>query len=301
MFDSQALTHRQREVFDFIVEYWKQNGEAPTLDEMLEHCALRSKGSLRPILNVLEGLGFIKRQPFKSRGIEVLHWPEGSEKRDEPSTNTLFTRSERKVHSYLAHYLKLHHSSPTYEEIQTHLNVASKSTVKQLVDSLETHGVIRRLPRRHRSIDLIKWPADWSQNDESEIPLLGQIAAGVPIHSFAQADSLRVPRDMIHSGPHYALKVRGDSMRGDGILDGDYLVIESRSTARNGEIVVALIDEEQATLKRFYQESDRIRLEPSNSDFKPIFIKPPHRLRIQGIVLGVMRKFQNIGDLSISL
>src|SRR5678816_4651082 len=146
MFDSQMLSHRQREVFEFIVEYSKRNSEAPTLDEMLQHCGLRSKGSLRPILNVLEGQGFIKRQPFKSRGIEVLRWPEGSEKSQEPSTKTLLTRSERKVHSYLAHYLKLHQASPTYEEIQTHLNVASKSTVKQLIDSLETRGVLRRLP-----------------------------------------------------------------------------------------------------------------------------------------------------------
>jgi repressor LexA len=301
MFDSGKLSYRQREVYEFIADYSKRNGEAPTLEEMLSNSGLRSKGSLRPILITLEQQGFIKRHPFKSRGIEIVRWPEVSGSGAEPPTKNLLTRSERKVHSYLAHYLKLHHLSPTYEEIQAHLNVASKSTVKQLIDSLETRGVLRRLPRRHRGIDLIEWPADWSQHDEGEIPLLGQIAAGFPIHSFPQADTLRVPQDMIGSGSHYALKVRGNSMQGDGILDGDYLIIESRMTARNGEIVVALIDDEQATLKRFYLESDRIRLEPSNSDFKPVFIKPPQRLRIQGIVSGVIRKFQNTGEISTVL
>jgi repressor LexA len=92
--------------------------------------------------------------------------------------------------------------------------------------------------------------------------------------------------------------VRGDSMRDDGILDGDYLVIEGRETARNGEIVVALIDEEQATLKRFFLEPNRVRLEPANSSFRPVFIKPPQRLRIQGVVVAVIRKFHRNGNVS---
>ena len=292
------LSPRQREVYEFIADYSRSNGEAPTLDEMLEHCGLQSKGSLRPILMVLEQCGLIRKRPFKSRGIDVVRWPVDQAQAPRLVSGSLLTRTERKVHDYLAQYFEAHRLAPTYEEIQTHLNVASKSTVKQLIDSLETRGVIRRMPRRHRGIELIEWPNNYSRNGEGEIPLLGQIAAGHPIHSFPQADSLVVPRDMIGTGSHYALKVRGDSMRDDGILDGDYLVIEARETARNGEIVVALIDEEQATLKRFYLEPNRVRLEPANTGFRPVFVKPPQRLRIQGVVSAVIRKFQDRGEVS---
>ena len=298
MFDAGQLSPRQREVYEFIADYSRRNGEAPTLDEMLKHCGLKSKGSLRPILTVLEEHGLIRRRPFKSRGIDVVIWPVNQGQRPRPVSGTLLTRVEREVHGYLAEYFDAHHLAPTYEEIQTHLNVASKSTVKQLVDSLENRGVIRKLPRRHRGIELIEWPNSWAHNIQGEIPLLGQIAAGHPIHSFPQADTLEVPRDIVGAGSHYALKVRGDSMRDDGILDGDYLVIEGRETARNGEIVVALIDEEQATLKRFFLESNRVRLEPANSSFKPVFIKPPQRVRIQGVVAAVIRKFNQNGKVS---
>ena len=299
MFEVARLSPRQREVYEFIADYSRRHGEAPTLGEMLEHCGLQSKGSLRPILTVLEEHGLIRKRPFKSRGIDVVRWPVEEGQSARPVSGTLLTRTERKVHGYLAEYFEAHHLAPTYEEIQTHLNVASKSTVKQLIDSLETRGVIRRFPRRHRGIELIEWPNDWSRHGQREIPLLGQIAAGHPIHSFTQADSLDVPRDLIGgAGSHYALKVRGDSMRDEGILDGDYLVIEGRETARNGDIVVALIDDDQATLKRFFLEPNRVRLEPANSSFKPVFIKPPQRLRIQGVVAGVIRKFQRNGDIS---
>jgi repressor LexA len=123
--------------------------------------------------------------------------------------------------------------------------------------------------------------------------LLGVIAAGRPIEAILSSETICVPRDMLGKSRTFALRVRGDSMIGEGILDGDFVVVESRQTADNGQTVVALIDGTEATVKQFYRERGRVRLEAANSRYKPIFIKPPDRVSVQGVVIGVLRRYRN--------
>jgi repressor LexA len=202
------------------------------------------------------------------------------------------TPLQRTALDVIARYQRIHRCAPTYREIQEQLSVKSKASVAQLVTALEARGAIRRIPYAKRALEVLEWPEEWSpQSGESEIPLLGTIAAGVPIQAILQQETLTVPRDLKGDGPTYALRARGDSMKDDGILDGDFLIIEASQTAQNGDIVVALIDDENATLKRFFRSADGIRLEPSNDAYLPIYVTEPERLRIQGLLRGVLRKY----------
>ncbi len=126
-----------------------------------------------------------------------------------------------------------------------------------------------------------------------EIPLLGAVAAGQPIEAILTDDNVSVPRDMVGHGRTFALRVRGDSMIEENIQDGDIIIVASQATAENGQMVVALIDGTYATVKKFYRESEFIRLEPANPQFKPIFIRTPERIQIQGVVRGLIRKFDH--------
>jgi SOS regulatory protein LexA len=128
-------------------------------------------------------------------------------------------------------------------------------------------------------------------DDDNEIPLLGTVAAGQPIEAILSHDTVAVPKDMQLSGRTFALRVRGDSMIDENIQDGDIIIVASQKTADNGQVVVALIDGNFATVKKFYREPDFIRLEPANPQFKPIFIKTPERIQIQGVVRGLIRKY----------
>jgi len=127
--------------------------------------------------------------------------------------------------------------------------------------------------------------------EESEIPLLGVVAAGKPIEAILNNETICVPRDMVGRARTYALRVRGDSMIGDHICDGDFIVVQSQTTAENGQTVVALVDGTDATVKRFYKGRDHVRLEASNPQYKPILLKPADRASIQGVVVGVIRKY----------
>jgi repressor LexA len=120
---------------------------------------------------------------------------------------------------------------------------------------------------------------------------LGNVAAGHPIEAILSQDTVSIPPDMLGRGRTFALRVRGDSMIDEHIRDGDFVIVESRQTAENGQTVVALVDGSDATVKRFYQARDHVRLEPANSLYKPIIVKPPERVSIQGIVIGVIRKY----------
>src|SRR5262249_16320418 len=128
-------------------------------------------------------------------------------------------------------------------------------------------------------------------SDDSELPLLGLVAAGQPIEAVLSHQTVSVPRDMIGRGRMFALRVRGDSMIDENIQDSDVIIVASQHTAENGQVVVALIDGTYATVKKFYREPDFIRLEPANPQFKPIFIKTPERLQIQGVVRGLIRNY----------
>lgn len=204
--------------------------------------------------------------------------------------------------------------SPSFDEMKDALDLKSKSGIHRLISALEERGFIRRLPNRARALQIVKLPEGLGKtsapavaplqppraapireipvaaNDVIEIPLHGRIAAGVPIEAMEGQTMLSVPAALLGSGDHYALEVSGDSMIEAGILDGDYALIQRTENAREGQIVVALIDEAEATLKYFRREGPRIRLDPANAAYEPQ-IYDPRQVRIQGKLAGLLRRY----------
>src|SRR5262249_45219396 len=166
--------------------------------------------------------------------------------------------------------------------------MTSSASAHHVVSILEREGMIRRIPNVSRGIELI---AETSRADKYEIPLLGVVAAGSPIEAILNYETVNVPRDMMREGRMFALRVRGDSMTDEQIRDNDLIILLSQQTAENGQTVVPLIDGSDATVKRFYGGPNQVRLEPANPSYKPILIRPPERVQIQGIVVGVIRKY----------
>ncbi len=182
--------------------------------------------------------------------------------------------------------------SPTMQELADELGV-SKVTVFEHVEALIKKGALVREPNKARSLSIAEGVALPDEERPLKFPLVGRIAAGSPIEKFASADELDVgsilsPRAAGGSGGTFALKVEGDSMKDEGILDGDYVLIERRDTARNGDRVVALLPNGETTLKSYFRESDHIRLQPANPAFDPIKVKD---CKVQGIVTGVVRRY----------
>ena len=196
------------------------------------------------------------------------------------------TPRQRAVYDFIRRYIGEHGYSPTTVEIRDEAGLRSHSTVIEWLAALEREGLIRRTPNVSRGIEVVE-----AGTSDCEIPLLGVVAAGRPIEAVLTRETVCVPRDL-YASDRFALRVRGDSMVGEGINDGDLILVQSRETAENGQTVVALIDEGGATVKRFYRERGRIRLEPANPRHKPIFIKPPQRLRVQGVLVGLIRRYQ---------
>ena len=185
------------------------------------------------------------------------------------------------------------------------LDLKSKSGVHRLISALEERGFIRRLPNRARALEVLRMPdtrgaavaeprggygvAPRAANDILDIPLHGRIAAGTPIEALQGTDTLPVPAALLGPGEHYALEVSGDSVVEEGILDGDYALIRRQDTARDGEIVVALVNEEEATLKTFRREGQMIRLDPANRQYDPQRYRPSRS--IQGRLAGLLRRY----------
>ena len=202
--------------------------------------------------------------------------------------------------------------SPSFEEMKEALGLKSKSGIHRLISALEERGFLRRLPNRARALEVLKVPeAAKSQvrndnvvplrkpapslkpiaaNDIIEVPLHGKIAAGVPIEAFEDHNQLAVPAALLGAGEHYALEVSGDSMVEAGIFDGDYALIQKVSTAREGDIVVALVDGQDATLKFFRREGKMIRLDPANSSYEPQRYEAG-RVIVQGRLSGLLRRY----------
>ena len=204
--------------------------------------------------------------------------------------------------------------SPSFEEMKEALDLKSKSGVHRLIGALEERGFIRRLANRARALEVMKMPESASgrgdnvtrlapikeakpqiqipvvANDVLEIPFHGKIAAGVPIEALEGQSSLSVPMALLGAGEHYALEVSGDSMMEAGILDGDYALIRKADTARDGEIVVALIRGEEATLKYLRREGQQIRLDPANGCYQPQYYAP-HEVQVQGKLAGLLRRY----------
>jgi repressor LexA len=198
------------------------------------------------------------------------------------------TARQRQVFEFINRYLEVHKQPPTIAEIGRHFKMSSPASVHNIISTLEREGLIRRIPNVSRGIEIVRQETG---NESYEIPLLGRVAAGQPIEAILSHETIAVPRDMAGRGRMYALRVRGDSMIEENIQDDDIIIVSAQQTAENGQVVVALIDDNYATVKKFYREPDFIRLEPANPQFKTIFIKTPERLQIQGIVRGLIRKY----------
>jgi len=199
------------------------------------------------------------------------------------------TARQRRVFDYVRHYFDIHQEPPTIAEIGKQLGMSSSASVHQILSILEREGLIRRIPNASRGIEIIERE---STEQKYEIPLLGIVAAGKPIEAVLNYETICIPRDMLRNERMFALRVRGDSMIDEQIREDDCIVIKSQQTAENGQTVVALIDGNDATVKRFYQGRNHIRLEAANPRYKPIVVKPADRVRIQGVVVGVIRKYE---------
>ena len=233
----------------------------------------------------------------------------------------MLTRKQYELLRFISERLKESGVPPSFDEMKDALDLRSKSGIHRLITALEERGFIRRLPNRARAIEVIKLPelsgggngngrrgftpsviegtlgkvrSASSEDDGNRpvaVPVMGRIAAGTPIEALqTRSHTISVPPDMLGSGEHYALEVRGDSMVDAGILDGDMALIQRNETAETGDIVVALIDEEEATLKRFRRRGASIALEPANTSYE-VRILPPNRVRIQGKLIGLYRKY----------
>ena len=198
------------------------------------------------------------------------------------------TRRQKQILDYVAKHIEKKGYAPTIEEIGEHFGLSSLATVHKHLSNLQDKGLIKRAWNRSRAMELV--PAA-VQVRAVELPMLGRIAAGTPIEAIQSAETVWVPEDMVGRGDTYVLQVKGNSMIDDQVRDGDFVIVEERTTADDGEMVVALVDGENATLKRLYREADgRMRLQPANATMKPIFVSAD-RLRIQGIVIGLLRRY----------
>ncbi|MCX7282595.1 MAG: transcriptional repressor LexA [Novosphingobium sp.] len=234
----------------------------------------------------------------------------------------MLTRKQHELLTFIQVRLEDSGISPSFEEMKEALDLKSKSGVHRLISALEERGFIRRLPNRARALEVLRQPessvtkpggtapvraaasansalaplrtaakaAPAPANDVIELPLHGKIAAGVPIEAFETTATLPVPAALLGAGEHYALEVSGDSMVEAGIFDGDYALVRKTDVARDGEIVVALVRGEEATLKYLHREKGMIRLDPANAAYDPQFYRP-EEVAVQGKLAGLLRRY----------
>ncbi len=237
----------------------------------------------------------------------------------------MLTKKQHELLMYINRCLRRHGVSPSFDEMKDALGLKSKSGIHRLITGLEERGFIRRLPHRARALEVLRLPegvavipADGpsatvsefapnviegrfksvlsgaqatSGSEAVELPLYGRIAAGIPIEALRDhANTVRVPPGMLGRGEHYALEVEGDSMVDVGILDGDIAIVQRCDTAENGAVVVALVDDNEVTLKRLRRKGNSIALEPASAGFETR-IFPPNRVKVQGRLVGLMRKY----------
>ena len=201
-------------------------------------------------------------------------------------------KRQKQILGFIKQYIQSNGSAPTLKQIAESIGVSSLATVHEHLQALEAKGLITRKSGKMRSIDLAKSNINLGQPEGFDAPILGFIAAGAPIEPYTDPNAtMNIPAAFVSGKKRtYVLQVRGESMIEDGIMDGDHVIIEQAEAATNGEIVVALLDNGMATLKRFFRETTRIRLEPANAKMQPIFVK---NVRIQGKVVGLVRRYKN--------
>lgn len=199
---------------------------------------------------------------------------------------TRLTQKQAEVVAFIREYLATHEYAPSYREIAAGLGLSSPATVHQHLQALRKKGFLDLEERSARSVELAQKAARFAR--AVQIPLVGRIAAGAPLEAIEEDERIAIPVELLPNLNCFCLQVRGESMVDDGILDGDYVVVEKNYYPKNGDVVVALLDNTLATLKRYYREKDRIRLQPANSRMKPLYVKNPS---IQGIVRAVLRRY----------
>ena len=227
----------------------------------------------------------------------------------------MLTRKQHELLMFIHERIRETGVSPSFDEMKEALDLASKSGIHRLITALEERGFLRRMAHRARALEVVKLPQEASAagrapfrpqivetatapppapiaaNDVRDLPILGRIAAGTPIEAIQhERDRLLVPESMLGGGEHYVLEVQGDSMIDAGILDGDYVVIRKGDTATSGEIVVALVMGEEATLKRLRKKGGSIALEPANEKY-PIRVYGPDQVEVQGKLVGLIRRY----------
>ncbi|MBV8136695.1 MAG: transcriptional repressor LexA [Deltaproteobacteria bacterium] len=198
------------------------------------------------------------------------------------------TKRQKQMVDYLEQYISEHGYAPTLAEIGQHFGLSSLATVHKHLRNLEQKGAIRREHNHSRALEV---PGAKGAGAHA-IKLQGTVAAGVPIEAIETNESISVPEEFIRHDETFCLRVKGESMIDDGIRDGDYIIVESREFADNGETVIALVGGNEATVKKFYREADgKVRLQPANASMQPIFVDPKD-LMIRGVVVGLMRHYR---------
>ena len=197
------------------------------------------------------------------------------------------TRRQREILDFLNEFIEQHGYAPSLEEIGRRFSLSSLATVHKHLTNLQEKGFIRRAWNRSRSVELI--PARVGAR-ALDLPLLGTVAAGVPIEAVVSSETVGVPEDLVGQRDAYALRVHGNSMIDEQIRDGDIVVVEDRKTARNGEMVIALLNRTEVTLKKFYLVGRRVRLQPANPEVEPLVVDAD-QVQIQGVVVGVLRRY----------
>jgi repressor LexA len=198
------------------------------------------------------------------------------------------TRRQKEILEFLNSFIQTQGYAPTIEEIAEHFQLRSLATVHKHLTNLQEKGLIKRAWNRSRALELV--PTEVAVR-AVELPLLGRVAAGSPIEAIDASETIFVPEDMVGRRDTYVLQVKGDSMIEEQIRDGDYVIVENRTSANDGEMVIALLDGDSVTLKKLYREGGgRVRLQPANARLDPMIVDQD-RLRIQGVVIGVLRKY----------
>ena len=206
----------------------------------------------------------------------------------------MLTHQQQKLLQFINNFQLKSNVTPSFDEMKDGLGLRSKSGIHRILSALEERGYIKKLNNRARAIEVLKFPnnkTEYSKNNNITIPILGKIAAGHPIEAITDnTNYIDIPQSLLGKGEYFLLEVEGDSMINAGIFDGDQVIIEKRNDAKNGEIVVALIDNNEATLKRIYKRGQQLALQPENPAFKTV-IYGPDRVQIQGILKQLIRKY----------
>jgi repressor LexA len=199
------------------------------------------------------------------------------------------TKKQKLVLDYIGAFIQEHGYRPSYEEIAAGLGLSSQSTICVHVENLKNKGYLTKKDNTNRSVDLLR--SRTRRRMTEEVPLMGLIAAGLPIEAVQDRETISIPADMLGRTETYVLQVTGDSMTGDHVLDGDYVIVSRQETACDGDMVVALIHNSEATLKRYHRQGAKIRLEPANPAYHSL-VYDEADVAVQGVVVGILRKYR---------